>query len=178
MSFTLKGFNSGKRGSMALSMNAIVVIILAMAMLGVGIFIVNKIRGEAAGVIDIETPSLKSPADATNPVVLGQEEFEVKQGESKSVRVSVFNTEASQATGVYLKIVNCRPTGQEATLFNSGGAGSNLLQNMVIPQRSEQTYRIEITGTNTADTYMCTLEAGNAATTSVYGTADMMVKVV
>ena len=169
--------NTKKRGSMALSMNAIVVIILAMAMLGVGIFIVNKIRGEAAGVIDIETPSLKSPADATNPVVLGREELEISQGEVTTFRVSIYNTFADDRS-VYLNVGSCRGTHDAETLFNTGESES-LIGTPSMAGRNEKTFRVMIGSSdiNTAGVTVCTLEATAGDDAEIIGSADLMVDV-
>ncbi len=140
-----------KKSSLALSMNAIVVIILAMAMLGVGIFIVNKIRSEAGNVIKIEPPPIANPADASDPLVVESSKIKIKLGKNNFFRVSVYNNKAGENMDVELDLESCTPSDLSSSV--------PLIQGKSLAPRKEATYwatfdakELDITGE-----YACTL---------------------
>lgn len=82
------------RGSLSLSVNAIVVFILAFAMLGVGLFFVNKVRGS----IDIDPNSflpanqLKNPPSSDDPLTIDNE-IKMKPSEEKRLTLGFYARE-------------------------------------------------------------------------------------
>lgn len=95
-----------KKGSLSISINAIVTIILAMAALGVGLVIVNvlgnstgDIEGQLAGINDnVKAELEKSPY----PITLSSKEIKVTRGEDKTFYFALRNVlDSSYGTGIF-----------------------------------------------------------------------------
>ena len=99
-----------KKGSMELGINAIVVIIIALAILGLGIGFVTRLFTSAStnfGEI-ISNNELEFHADSMNPVKFDVKEVVVKRGTTQSVKVSVYNAGTfAEDKKVGLKISEC-----------------------------------------------------------------------
>jgi hypothetical protein len=99
-----------KKGSMELGINAIVVIIIALAILGLGIGFVTRLFTSAStnfGEI-INNNELEFHADSMNPVKFDVKEVVVKRGATQSVKVSVYNAGTfAEGKKVGLKITEC-----------------------------------------------------------------------
>jgi hypothetical protein len=99
-----------KKGSMELGINAIVVIIIALAILGLGIGFVTRLFTSAStnfGEI-INNNELEFHADSMNPVKFDVKEVVVKRGDTQSVKVSVYNAGTfAEGNKVGLKITEC-----------------------------------------------------------------------
>ncbi|NTV24378.1 MAG: hypothetical protein HGA85_08500 [Nanoarchaeota archaeon] len=85
-----------KKGSLELSVNAIVIIIIAITMLGVGMFFIKSVFGgatnklsEALGGIDEQTKN--SFKDSCNDDVCIQDSVELKKGETKTIMMVLNN---------------------------------------------------------------------------------------
>ncbi|MFH1072197.1 MAG: hypothetical protein V1743_02095 [Nanoarchaeota archaeon] len=98
-----------KRGSLSLSVNAIVVFILAFAMLGVGLFFINTIREKltqgAVGVFDIN--QLKNPPTSDRPIVIPNE-VTIKKMKKANLEIGYYNKGANEVTGAHPIIIECR----------------------------------------------------------------------
>jgi hypothetical protein len=99
-----------KKGSMELGINAIVVIIIALAILGLGIGFVTRLFTSAStnfGEI-INNNELEFHADSMNPVKFDVKEVVVKRGTTQSVKVSVYNAGTfAEGNKIALKIAEC-----------------------------------------------------------------------
>jgi len=108
-----------KRGSLSLSVNAIVVFILAFAMLGVGLFFINTIREKlvqgATGVFDIN--QLKNPPTSDRPIVISNE-VAVKKSKTVKLEIGFYNKLGSSSAGTHPVILECRDTNNNACLQN------------------------------------------------------------
>jgi hypothetical protein len=82
-----------KRGSLALSTNAIVVLIIAITILGLSLAFTRNIFGSLGEQIeDIGGQTLiDNPPTYENPLTLSKAEFEIRRGRSVSLGVGFFN---------------------------------------------------------------------------------------
>ena len=78
-----------KKASLSLSINAIVILVLAIAMLGLGLGFTKGMFAKFASKLDVPPPNI--PATADDPVVLPQEELEVKHGKDFAFSVNFYN---------------------------------------------------------------------------------------
>ena len=95
-----------KKGSMELGINAIVVLIIALALLGLGIGFVTKLftSSQAKMVRIIDRTDLPIHADSLNQIVFDTSTIAVKEGRSEPLVVSVFND--GTTTGGGAKVTN------------------------------------------------------------------------
>jgi hypothetical protein len=95
-----------KKGSLELSVNAIVVFIIAFAMLGVGLFFINKLRGT----IDIDTTkflpanTMSNPPTSDNPLTI--DDVKMKTKDQKPINIGIYAKDR-ELTGVRFRIVSC-----------------------------------------------------------------------
>lgn len=118
-----------RRGSLSLSVNAIVVFILAFAMLGVGLFFVNKVRGS----IDIDPNSflpsdqLKNPPSSDDPLTIDNE-IKMKAKEQKKVLVGFYAKETTYDKGIRFSILECTNAENGAKYARSFDANQKLVE--------------------------------------------------
>lgn len=109
-----------KKGSLSLSVNAIVVFILAFAMLGVGLFFVNKVRGS----IDIDPNSflpsdqLKNPPSSDDPLTIDNE-IKMKARDQKKVLVGFYAKGQGFSYGIEFSMLECTNAETGKKLFRT-----------------------------------------------------------
>lgn len=103
-----------RKGSLNLSINAIVVLILAITMLGLGLGFIRNIFGGASGKIAqaLESTSLKNPADSSNPLTI-DDKITMKRTAEKEIEVGFYNTDFEAQPTVTLDITGCSTSGGE-----------------------------------------------------------------
>ncbi len=81
------------RGGLALSMNAIVVLILAIAMLGVGLYTVRLVKTRVVGEFEKLEASIPDPSKVTaaTPITLSPETLVGGAGETVGLKVNIYN---------------------------------------------------------------------------------------
>src|SRR3989338_8430189 len=79
-----------KRGSLSLSVNAIVVLVLAVIIMSFAITFIQKYLREAEQ--GFQFPEINIPADAENPIGIGNN-FKIKPGEERRLTLSVYNNQ-------------------------------------------------------------------------------------
>jgi hypothetical protein len=98
-----------KKGALDLSVNSIIVFVLAFAMLAVGIFFTNYIRNRmiegTEGMVDIT--KLDNPPDSINPITLPSDEISVKRKADKRLTIGFYNKGSSTAELTTLSISAC-----------------------------------------------------------------------
>ena len=114
-----------KKGSLNLSVNAIVVLILAITMLGLGLGFMKGMFGKVSGKIDaaIDSADLKNPPSLDDPLTLSTKTITVNRGGSAEVQVAFMNTLDTEPD-VLLEVV-CTPdtfVAQYAAIQNIAGA--------------------------------------------------------
>ncbi|MFP4403259.1 MAG: hypothetical protein ACLFPJ_02835 [Candidatus Woesearchaeota archaeon] len=157
-----------KKASMSLSVNAIVVLVLAFALLGVGIVFVNFLKDtlltqttEAIGLHDLE-----NPPTADRPIAFPQD-INVPQGESASFNMGFYNKESTPINDVYLEISQCIRQG-ESSPIDTLPTITTLPETEIKPSQAVA-YRMFINLEEPEDelgyvkgTYICTIEVVNA----------------
>lgn len=90
----MKLFRRNKRGSLSLSMEAIVILILAVVMLGLGLTFVRTMFGDittrARTAIDVA--DLSAQPNEGDPIVFSPSSPEVREGRSVQVQVGFYNS--------------------------------------------------------------------------------------
>ena len=94
-----------KKGSMELGINAIVVLIIALALLGLGIAFVTKLfsSSQSKMVRIIDRTELPIHADALNPIVFDTSNLQIKAGKQEVLIVSVYNDDIYDTTETYIQ---------------------------------------------------------------------------
>ena len=95
-----------KKGSLNLSVNAIVVLILAITMLGLGLGFMKGMFGKVSGKIDaaIDSADLKNPPSLDDPLTISTKTITINRGGSGDVQVAYLNTNVS-SEDVLLEVV-------------------------------------------------------------------------
>ncbi len=111
---------NSKKGSLELSINSIVILILAITMLGLGLTFMNKLFGgtvekfdKITGSIDQETKRKIIDDLETNRVILSPDTIKVKRGTKQTV---------------YLGVKNNNGPGGQTTFTISGGNNLDIIQ--------------------------------------------------
>ncbi|MBI4149481.1 hypothetical protein HY491_03460 [Candidatus Woesearchaeota archaeon] len=86
-----------KRGSLSLSVNAIVVLVLAVIIMSFAITFIQKYLREAEVGISAQFPELEVPVNAENPIGIGNN-FLIKAGEERKLTLNVYNNKGSAVT--------------------------------------------------------------------------------
>lgn len=106
-----------RKASLNLSVNAIVIFVLAFAMLGVGLTFTGLIRENVTGATKdiIPKSDFKNPPTAQNPITI-TDELTIKRGAKKKVDLGFYNKDAGTAQSVQLGIRQClKDDGTEMT---------------------------------------------------------------
>ncbi len=153
-----------KKGSMELGINAIVILIIALALLGLAMgFVTNLFKGgekKLGGLI--ERTDLPVHADAGNPLVFDSSDITVKSGKNANVVASVYNNNFGDEE-VSLAISSCiNSDGSEQTEISLNSPVQT------IPRGNDGGYMAIIyVGDVSAGTYICTVQAASARGESV-----------
>jgi len=97
------------KASLNLSVNAIVVFVLAFALLSVGLFFTNLVRDRIAegALAAIDLNELKNPPTADNPITIPSTVI-IKRGKQKSdLEIGFYNTANTAAKNATLNISKC-----------------------------------------------------------------------
>ena len=98
-----------KKAGMELSINAIVILIIAMVVLGIGILFIRGLFAKSAEKLTtaISTQEIKNPATPETPVVADREILISKTNPTKTIVVSVYNTDRISAPNVTIGMSDC-----------------------------------------------------------------------
>ncbi|MBI2576611.1 hypothetical protein HYV84_05330 [Candidatus Woesearchaeota archaeon] len=138
---------NGKKGAIELSTNAIVVLILAVVMLGLGLGFVRGLFGKATQNIESivgQEPDPPTPT-SSNPVTLSRENVIVQAKEPIVVKVSAFNPTSADWTKTHPQ-VSCSGITLVPTVLNS-----------TVPSGGFSTFSVVLptTAGTTKGTYLC-----------------------
>lgn len=147
-----------KKGSMQLGINAIVVLIIALAILGLAMsFVTSLFKGgeEKLGSL-IGRTELPIHADATEPLRFERSDITIKSGKSTALKVSVYNNNFQSDEDIYIDLVGCTDAEGDS---ESGITLSSLSQK--IPLGTDGGYGVIISIDDEVDpgTYICSVEA-------------------
>ena len=107
-----------KKGSLELSVNAIVILIIALAILGLVIgFAVTRFRALQGG---LQTTETTPPASASSPITFpgGVQSLILEKGVDKQMQINVYNGESADVTGNIIT-ATCAPDGMADTTFSA-----------------------------------------------------------
>lgn len=81
-----------KKGSLEIGINTIVILVIAMVLLGLGIGFIRNLFQNAGELPElIDTDQLGTQPTSSDPILISPSAIEVKAGDSKEVRVGVYN---------------------------------------------------------------------------------------
>lgn len=126
----MKALNISKsrRGAMELSVGTIVVFVLAMSVLVLGFFLVQRIFNVATGAVDLTDQQLRDEinklfADESRTTIYpGTREVEIRQGESDGIGIGIKNIQSTQDSFNY--IISANPGTNCPTSFTKENAMS------------------------------------------------------
>ncbi len=97
-----------KKGDLSLSVNTIVIIVLAITLLGLGLTFIQSLVGGATEELGgfIEDVDLTEKPTSSNPLVV-QSEIEIKRNAEKKLNIGFYNKGASSITEVKPKLDKC-----------------------------------------------------------------------
>ena len=148
---------SQKRASLTLSVNAIVVLILAIVMLGLGMAFIRGMFGQVSETFEqkiAEEPEPQTPS-IRDPITLSREHVITHSGVTDVIKVAIFNPTNETWTNAKPDIT-C-PTGVTIT--------DDANQKTVSPNtRQDYTLKLKLTGP--VDTYLCELKIAATPTPS------------
>jgi len=168
-----------KKASLNLSVNAIVVFVLAFAMLGVGLYVTNLIRESVGGGVMevVNLQDLKNPPSAEDPITISRE-VTLKKGKEIKLDIGYYNKNGQMAEGAQLGISECiDPMGSSVPF--TGDLNNDLL--LVVSPRSNvgasegKGFKIRIVDNDNGlvtGTYVCTMFAYSQDITSGWGSFD------
>jgi hypothetical protein len=152
-----------KKGSMELGVNAIVILIIALAILGLGIAFVTNLFGSGSDKLGdiISNAELPVHADPGQPVKFETNEMNIKKGKRDNIKVSVYNNGfASDNEEISLALTSCKDSSNnEANGISIAAPGQR------ISPGSDSGYIVVFTvdGNSEPDTYICTVEASGGS---------------
>ena len=159
-----------KKGSMELGVNAIVILIIALAILGLGIAFVTNLFGsgsEKLGSI-INNADLPIHANPSEPVKFETNDLSIKKGKRDHIKISVYNNGfATDSDNIDLSLSNCKDSSNnDASSLISLAAPS---QKIILGSDGGYSVVFTVDDGATPNSYICTLEATGSAG-SVSGT--------
>lgn len=97
-----------KKGSLELSITAIVVIVIAFVVLGLGLTLTRTIFKGAEEQLPkaIALTELEAEPTPTNPITIS-DRIELSRGKTKELKIGYYNTDADSHENVYLTITGC-----------------------------------------------------------------------
>jgi hypothetical protein len=166
-----------KKGSLDLSVNSIIVFVLAFAMLGVGLYFTNMIKDRIAGgtikVLDLN--DLKNPPDASNTITVPND-VTIKRNKPLNLDIGFYNKANTQAEMATIGIKGCLDDQQNNVTLNVPTISS---PSENVDSTSGKGFKVILTekGLNQG-TYICTMyvyKAGDKNT--VYDTKQFFLTV-
>ncbi|MBN2458494.1 hypothetical protein JXB31_05175 [Candidatus Woesearchaeota archaeon] len=148
---------TAKKASLSLSVNAIVVFVLAFAMLGVGLFFTNMLREKISGAGDIMDPEdLQVKPTSDRPLTIPTQ-VDVKKNKDKTISIGYFNRNNEGAIDAKIGILDCLDTDGLSTDPNTPEIVSTAQD---VSASELAVYNVIIKGTNLdTGTYVCTIAA-------------------
>lgn len=159
-----------KKAGMELSINAIVILIIAMVVLGIGILFIRGLFAKSAEKLTtaISTQEIKNPATPETPVVADREILISKTNPTKTLVISVYNIDRLIAGNVTVNMSDC--VSGESIIEGTGGtpkyylfrtAPQDIPGNTYVGYQGIVSFNTSQSGLNLkqGDTIVCKLEA-------------------
>ena len=140
-----------KKADLSLSVNSIVVLILAITMLGLGLGFVSGMFGKVSKQVEeqISKEPEPSPPTASNPITLSRESIIANPGESVVLKVSIYNSGSTALSVLKDGIIT---TGTCSALSNIKNNAQS------IPAKEYRTFNVLADAISTTGTKLCSTE--------------------
>ena len=154
-----------KKGSLELSVNAIVILVMAIAILGLGLAFIRGAlsKGQAQVFKAIDNAQLENPASADTPATVDKN-VQVKNDGTAQVSLGFYNKETATAGVTFTPVIStCSKGGVAADNFDliSGaqavGVGKASGYQGIVQQKAT------VLALNAGDAYVCTVEFRTSA---------------
>jgi hypothetical protein len=158
----LRKIRLGKKGSMEMSINSIVILVMAMALLGIGLVFIRGMMGGATSKLgkSIDAADLSEQPTSEKPLTIDKT-VSVKKGDNEMLKVGFYNTQNVP--------VNVKPCVTKCINSTGSSAFSGSIKIQAISQNTPTGKAIGYEGMMNAnvnqDTYTCQIEMIASAST-------------
>lgn len=118
-----------KKAGLQMSINAIVMLVMAMLVLGLGVALIKNTFGSAEGklISAIDAADMMPTPNSDKPLVFETTKLTIKPGKSETFAYGFYNADTTNTlTAASLKIGNCVGTGTTPENFNLIAASSDV----------------------------------------------------
>lgn len=159
-----------KKGALELSINAIVVLILAITMLSLGLAFMKGLFKKTTGQLeqvgeDIKNQMVEQLRSSSAKLTLNQEDITLKKGETREIYYGIKNVETAEGSKSYPIAVECgTPLGGGSPLTTGdGGAITTFAASRQLGQGEIDVQKMIISIPSNADrkTHSCELKVGD-----------------
>jgi hypothetical protein len=150
---------SHKRASLSLSVNAIVVLILAIVMLGLGMAFIRGMFGKVSETFEQKVAEEPEPLDPSirTPITMSREHVITHSAETEVIKVAIFNPTNQSWVDAYPDIV-C-PSGP--TMEDSANPKT-------LDSNTREDYTVKLKATGSSDVYLCEIQIKATGSTPSY----------
>jgi hypothetical protein len=164
-----------RKGSMQLSIEAIIILVIAIVLLGLGIAFIKGFFGKGTDALlgSFDAVSERCDVSSDNPII--PKAFSVKQGEANQIKICVYNNQQQRIPNGVFKIANCvNPAGNPlgatppASALPSGELKFTSL-GQDIERGETKGYKTNVQAGSSASpgVYICNIEVSCGAATGV-----------
>ena len=174
----------GKKADLSLSINAIVILILAMVLLGLAIPFINSLFKQASEKVStaFTAADLTNPPNSDHPLTVDRQ-VTASPGDKKQIQIGIYNDNPSPLDAVIPKLTSC--INSAGTQINVAAGNSDGISLTTGPQpiaaRGIGPYNAVLSissGTAiTRDTYICTVGAYAGTATTPFVSAQFFITV-
>ena len=151
-----------KKGSLSLSVNAIVIFVLAFAMLGFGLFVINMLQGEIGRVVPdiLDRDSWDSPPNSENPIAF-KGTFNFKPDSENTMGIGFYNRDQEADDFDPNGFLTCSPQLENTADNNKYIQLDTLSQNIQGRAWAPFEVRVIVGSAVEEKTYICNIEFEN-----------------
>lgn len=164
-----------KKGSLELSVNAIVVIVLAIAMLGLGIAFTKNMFGKFTDQFTIPEPTIEPSPD--DPIALYNEKMDLAGDKDSSFTINYLNADSSASVAAdYYPFIDCGalPAPQTTAVATTTNFKSSALN---IPVGGTAKFKVQAVNMKTFRTksFICNVLIGKGSTSTTKPTSTNLI---
>ena len=162
-----------KKGSLSLSINAIVVLILAITMLGLALTFIRTMFGKTAGQVEALAGNEPEPQPAgpSNPITLSRSTIVVSPSDTTSIKFSVYNGAAAYTpANILLQSIECLD-GDPFTLV------SQINKEVLVGQTVQSQVVLKASNSGGVDTVCSICSVGGLSQSTIGKCADVRVTI-
>ena len=166
-----------KKGSLELSINAIVILVLAITMLGLGIAFTKGKFSQLSERIEIPEPNL--PATAEEPIILTTNEITVSSNKDTIFSTKVYN-DGALGTGVVLPAMSCDCDLDTAVPFDTIINPKIHFQEQKISVGEDKLYKVSVDALGadySGATCLCSITVMTQAPIKTYATKQLTMNI-